>query len=73
MALRVDSTDLFIESLLEVFGSGRDALALLGAFYLTRKTFNVTWQVYKALKTHFIAKYYSANLVRKYRPWAGTN
>ena len=71
MALAVDRFDFLAREVLALFSSFRDGLAVIGACFAAKRTLQLSWNVYRALKVHAVARCFHTDLVKQYGSWAG--
>ena len=70
----VDSFELLFKELSKYFSNIRDAFAVIGAYYVAKKSLNIVSHVAGAAYVHIYS--YMAqevDLRQKYGPWAGKN
>ena len=66
----MDSAGFLIKEVFKVFGSVRDALAIVGTLYTARKLLGVSWKLYMGLRVYGFPIVARQNLVRSYGKWA---
>ena len=68
----VDNFELLWTGIREVFSSIRDAFALLGAYYVTRKSFSVAAHATDTFYVYFCSHFSTeVDFPRKFGNWAG--
>ena len=70
MALAADRFSLLVREIFDVFGSVRDAFAIIGTLYTSRKVLQVTYKFYKALRVYGLPRLANPNIVKQYGKWA---
>ena len=68
----VDSFELLFREISKVFSNIRDAFALIGAYYVAKKSLNIVGHAAGAFYVHAYSCFAEeVDLRRKYGPWAG--
>ena len=71
MAVVVDRADLFFAEVSERFRPVRDALVVIGLFYVTKKVIGLTSDVLRAVRVFGLSRLWSPDFRKKYGQWAG--
>ena len=72
MALAVDKFDLLFSEIIKTAANVKEAFAILGILYASRRTIGLSWCLYKAIRTYGIAKLCKTDLKSRYGgSWAG--
>jgi hypothetical protein len=73
MAVVVDRADLFFAEVSERFRPVRDALVVIGLFYVSKKVIGLTSDVLRAVRIFGLSRLWSPDFRKKYGQWAGNS